>query len=277
MQQQLTSLFAVKQWSAVTSSADDALLTSLIVRMSKMILNYINRDNLQYATFTDVIDGLNTVTIYPVNFPVLSVSSLTVGCLNVNQLGQPATRPGYGYILDPWNGIPPGAPQAVTFRGGGFPMGYSNINITYQSGFAVIAEPHTVPASGTYKVTPNQNQGTLCADNGVTYANGNPMVAVASAPTTGQYIAPTPFAATPVYDYTFSAGDASAAVLITYSYVPGDLEQACIELVSERYSYRQRIGQKTKSLGGQETMSYNLAALPDWIMKTLNPYKRVMV
>jgi len=75
-------------------------------------------------------------------------------------------------------------------------------------------EAATVPASSTYTCTV-ANSLTFIADFGVVYTSGAsqglPLVNVASGPATGQYS----FAAGV---YTFSAGDASAAVAISYTY-----------------------------------------------------------
>ena len=98
------------------------------------------------------------------------------------------------------------------------------------------------------------------------------MTAVAASPATGQYIAPT----SSNCFYQFAAGDVNAAVLISYSYVPADIEDACINIVGERYSYKSRPGLVSKSLGGQETMSYSQKDMPDYITTMLQPYKRVI-
>lgn len=71
-------------------------------------------------------------------------------------------------------------------------------------------EAHSVPAVTTYTVTVT-NSATFSKDLGVTYANGNPMTQVASAPSVGQYSVASGV-------YTFAAADASAAVLISYEY-----------------------------------------------------------
>jgi len=72
-------------------------------------------------------------------------------------------------------------------------------------------EAATVPASSAYTCTV-ANSSTFVADFGVIYtATGLPLVNVASSPATGQYS----FAAGV---YTFAAGDASAAVAISYTY-----------------------------------------------------------
>ncbi len=72
-------------------------------------------------------------------------------------------------------------------------------------------EAHSVPASTPYTVTVT-NSATFVADFGVSYANtGVQLQEVASGPTQGQYS----YAAGV---YTFAAADASAAILISYTY-----------------------------------------------------------
>jgi hypothetical protein len=54
-------------------------------------------------------------------------------------------------------------------------------------------------------------------------------------------------------------------ILLSYSFVPADLEEATIQMVAERYAYRSRIGEIMKSLGGQETIRYQRGAMgPPW-------------
>ena len=73
-------------------------------------------------------------------------------------------------------------------------------------------EAQTVPAATPWQVTVS-NAATFVADWGVAYsASGLPLTKVASGPTAGQYSV----SATGVY--TFSTGDANAAVLISYTY-----------------------------------------------------------
>jgi hypothetical protein len=78
---------------------------------------------------------------------------------------------------------------------------------------SAFAEVHSVPGTGPFTITVS-NATHFVADQGVTYAaNGLPLIAVASAPATGQYAVN---AATGVY--TFASGDSSAGVLISYNY-----------------------------------------------------------
>lgn len=75
-------------------------------------------------------------------------------------------------------------------------------------------EAHTVPASSTYTVTVTNAADTPLVDYGVTYAaTGIPLTKVASLTAAGQYMVNL---STGVY--TFDSADASAAVLINYSW-----------------------------------------------------------
>jgi hypothetical protein len=49
-----------------------------------------------------------------------------------------------------------------------------------------------------------------------------------------------------------------------------DLEQVCIDMVTERYNYRSRIGVVSKSLAAKRPSA---PAKPDYISTLLNPYK----
>lgn len=81
-----------------------------------------------------------------------------------------------------------------------------------QTGFAY-GEAAAVPAVSTYTVTP-ANSATFVADMGVVYVAGAiPFTRVAAAPTTGQYAVNETTGV-----YTFAAGDANAAILISYTY-----------------------------------------------------------
>lgn len=65
---------------------------------------------------------------------------------------------------------------------------------------------------------------------------------------------------------TYSAG---------YAVTPPEIEQACIELISLRYRERSRIGEVSKSIGG-EVISYTQKDFPDGVKTILNNYKRVI-
>ncbi|HEX3747598.1 MAG TPA: phage head-tail connector protein [Bryobacteraceae bacterium] len=269
---QLTTLANVKAWAGVTTSSDDTLLNRLIASASRFILSYLQRPTLFEYVFTDVYDGVGQRQQILRHWPVLSIATLLIGNQTIPAAPSPFTGYGCGYVLDPWDGFPPGRPQALSLRGHEFWRGYSNVEVTYTAGFVVQNEAQTVPTT-PYQVTVNAPNGNWAVDQGVTYANGTPLTPVASAPSVGQYIAPT---STNAF-YQFAAADANASVLISYSYIPADIEQACIEMVSERYKYKDRIGQVSKSLGGQETVSFSQKNMPDFITTLLQPYRRVIL
>lgn len=266
---QLTSLSNAKNWATVGTTNDDALLTRLIASASSFILSYLQRPTLFQNVFNDVYDGVGQRGQMLRNYPVLSVSSVQVDGVTIPAA---TSATACGYVLDTWDGFPPGRPQELSLRGYGFGRGRQNIAVTYTSGFVIQNEAQTVPGS-EYQITPKAPNGNWAVDQGVTYANGTALTPVSSAPATGQYIAPTAANAF----YQFAAGDANAAVLISYSYVPADIEQACCGIVAEQYSYKGRIGQVSKSLGGQETMSYSQKNMPDFITTLLQPYKRAIL
>lgn len=59
-----------------------------------------------------------------------------------------------------------------------------------------------------------------------------------------------------------------------YATVPVDIERACLELVALRFRERSRIGENSKSIGG-ETVSYNVKDFPDSVRTLLNQYRKV--
>jgi hypothetical protein len=106
---------------------------------------------------------------------------------------------------------------------------------------------------------------------GVVYAaTGAALSAVPAAPATGQY-------SIAGGAYAFGAGDAGAAVEISYGFIPQDVAQAALELAAERFRAAERIGLRSKSLGGQETIAYDVSAISAPVLALLQPYRRVAV
>jgi hypothetical protein len=104
----------------------------------------------------------------------------------------------------------------------------------------------------------------------VTYtASGGSLTLVSASPAAGQY-------AVSGGTYAFSAADAGQSVSISYGYVPQDIAQATLELAAERFRAAERIGLKSKSIGGQETIAYDMSAMSAPIQAMLQPYMRVI-
>lgn len=76
------------------------------------------------------------------------------------------------------------------------------------------------------------------------------------------------------YCFTNGVGNIRIDFTAGYEVVPSDIEQAVNELVALRYRERDRIGHRSKSLGG-ETVSFITAALPDSAKMIFAPYTRI--
>ena len=132
-------------------------------------------------------------------------------------------------------------------------------------------EAQTVPSGAPFQVTALAPYGPWASDLGVVYcATGAALSPVSLAPGAGQYTVTNGV-------YGFSVADAGAAVTIGYGYVPQDVAQAAIELAAERFRSAERIGLKSKSVGGLETISYDTSAISAPVLAMLQPYKRVAV
>lgn len=268
----LCTLDDVKAWLGRSDGNSDAMLGSLITRVSRQVLSYLRRSTILPHDVSAIRDGTGGQSLVLREWPVLSVSSLAIG----GQAVQPApSNTACGFLLEPWNGVPPGRAQALALNGYAFGVSFpgamnaQNISIAYRAGYQASAEAQTVTNGTATVLAP---YGAWASDGGVTYASGMPLVAVTSAPAVGQYqLAPdTPGT------YNFNAGDNGAGVLVTYGYVPIDLADACIELVGERFKYAQRIGEISHSLGGNETVSFDNARFTPLVTALLQPYRNVL-
>jgi hypothetical protein len=268
----LVALADVKAWLDVTTDDDDELLGNLITQVSRATLAVLDRAAILPATYVETRDGANDTEIMLRQWPVTSIASLVAdgnGIAPAPPLVAGASRQS-GYILEAADLAPPGRMQRLALRGRNFPSGVQNVIVTYTAGYQVAAEAASVPAAAPYEVLAQAPYGDWASDAGVAYANGTPLTAVAGTPAAGQY-------AVSEGSYTFSAADAGAAVALTYGYVPADLCFAAMDWVAELYSYRGRIGQQSKSLGGQETMSFIVKDVPAMVASALQPYRRVVL
>lgn len=260
----LTSLANVKAWLSppLTATNDDALLTRLISAASRFILNYLDRPSLLSLPYAESRDGVGGRTLMLRQWPVTSVALLTVDG-NIVPAAGPAAGAA-GWVLDGWDGWSAGQPQALSVIGYAFPRGRQNIAIAYSAGYAVSGELQTIPSSAPYTLT---TQRSWAADLGVAYAGGGALTATRGSPVPGQYAVLSGV-------YTFNAIDAGKPVALSYSYLPLDIEQACIELVALRYQERQRIGQVSKSLAG-EVVAFSQKDMQEDVAAALAPYRRV--
>lgn len=268
----LTTLAHVKAWLNITNDASDALLQRMITASSKAILNYINRSSLAATTYQDIVDGYGNSWMLIRQWPVISVQSIQFQGMSIvsNVTGQnpPGVTP--GYILESPDSIS-GGQQRLTLVGSWFPRGKSNIIMNYTAGYQQTEQVSPVASDpvGSYSA-PVVTSSVWLADAGVIYTNSLiPLVKVAANPTAGQY------SVSNAGVYIFSNDDVGADLTITYSFVPADLEEACWELVADRYVNKDRIGINSKTLGGQETIVYSKSSFSDVVKSLLGPYMRV--
>jgi hypothetical protein len=258
-------------------------LTQLITSMSGLVYGKLNRGRLYSRTVTRTFAGVGTGQVVLPDWPVTSVTSVQQGLIVI-----PASPPGtpgeYGYRYVPWTGDLPGDPSVIELIGSSFYTYPQNVQVTYAAGYMIEDEAVAVPLVTPFNVTVEQPMGIWSRNNGVKYAaTGVALTPVATLTGPGQYIAP--MDASPG-TYIFNAADAGASLLVSYSFIPADLEEACVQMVAERYAYRGRIGEISKSLGGQETMRYwrgnsgppwnRNSSLPPEVMDLLWPYVSVL-
>jgi hypothetical protein len=282
----LTNLPALKAWLGLSPAAgpNDATLTALITAASRSIYSALSRPSLLPQSYTETID-LETRRITLRQWPVLQVTSVTLCGSAVPQDTNADLEGSYGYALQPGDGIPPARPQALdlfgldywltaNLWGNSYRTGRQSLVVSYSAGYAVQNEAQTVPAASPLLLAAFSPYGPWGSDLGVTYATaggaGLSLAAVKGTPALGQYSVSNGV-------YSFSAADAGQPVLISYGYVPQDLAQAALELAAERFRAAERIGIRSKSMGGQETIAYDTSPLSAPIQAMLQPYKRVAV
>jgi len=267
----LIALSDLKSWLDIASTDDDDLLESLITQISRAILTYLDRPMILPCAYTEVRSGGGEQSLVLRNWPALSVSSCTINGITIPPApalvaGAPAEP---GFVLEAADPQPPGRMQILSLRGHRFFRGVQNVTISYRAGYEIAGEAATVPSVAPYTIAAAAPYGPWASDGGLTYGNGNPLQAVVGTPALGQYMVAAGL-------YTFAAADAGASVVLTYGYSPADIAICCMDWVADRYAYRARIGQSSKSLGGQETTSFIVRDIPAFVMTALQPYRRVV-
>jgi hypothetical protein len=268
----LTSLAALKSWLGLPSAVgpNDPTLSALVTAASRLIYATLSRPQLLPQTFIDVFD-IETARVYLRQWPVLDVASVTWRGIVIEGAEAADPEGSVGYALQPGDLAPPGRPQALDLFGLDLRRARQALRVSYSAGYGVQGEAQTVPASSPWQISAFAPYGPWGGDLGAAYvATGASLTRVAVAPASGQYTASAGV-------YTFSSSDAGAALLISYGYTPQDLAQAALELAAERFRAAERIGLRSKSLGGQETVAYDVSAISAPILAMLQPYRRVAV
>lgn len=143
-----------------------------------------------------------------------------------------------------------------------WPLEMRSVVIEYSTGFAQTE-------SGTCPATPYMVKASAFVAQTLSVTiDGNAAIAVQSAPIAGQYreIA---------NGLEFAAADAGKAFAWQYAATPPDIELAVLDIAATAYAARDRVGVTSKSLAGQETVSFSQDAVPPSARATIQLYKAV--
>jgi hypothetical protein len=262
MTERLTTLAQVKDYLGIETDESDTFLGRLIDSASQFVLTWIGRDSFGLRTYTQNFRGTGKPSVMLFNWPVQSITSVGIAGSAIvpspiGNLGNPSS----GYVLSDVRF----GQQQVNLYGYNFWQGAPS-QVVYAAGYQTSI---TVDIPGTpFQVTPT-DAGQWIADIKVTIG-GVAATLVASGPTTGQYS---------VDDggtYLFAAADTGKVAVITYDYVPFDVSFAVTELIGEWYKRKDRIGVLSKTLGGQETVTFSQKDMGESIRCTLQPYANVV-
>ncbi len=263
---------ALKSWLGLPTSvtANDTTLATTITAASRTIYALLSRPGLLPQIYTEVIDGERN-RLFLRHWPVLQIVTVTLDCISIPAAAPSGAGRPVGYLLKPADAAPPGSPQALDIFGWRVWRERQSLVVTYQAGYAVQKELQTAPAAAPFSLSVAAPYGVWASDLGVTYTlTGAPLTPVQTTPAQGQYSVNSGL-------YTFAAADAGAALSLSYGFVPQDLAQAALELAAERFRASDRIGLRSKSVGGQETISYDVSGLSASILALVQPYRQVAV
>lgn len=240
------------------ASISDPVLQRLISALSAYVQNWLNR-TIANTDYIEMRNGVGGARMCTKQFPITSVAGVSVNGLPVQARAPLAPNMTYtnagGYVFDD---------ISVMLSGWCFARGYQNIALQYAAGFLISDEAQTIPAVSPYTLTTFARWSA--GDRGVVYASsGVALAKVTGAPNVGEY-------AVDGSVYTFAAADAGIGVLISYAYVPFDIEQAVIDILGDWFKYRDRIGELSKGIEGQ-TISFVNSAITARALGVLQQYK----
>lgn len=260
--ERLTTLAAVKDWLGIDGDASDDMLVRVIDGVSQYILQYISWDSFRRRTYTQNFRGYGKGTALLRNWPILGVTSVGSGGATITASTFSNGYPSQGYSVSDERG----GPQSINLTGYAFGNGVPS-QVVYEAGYEN-KQTFTIPATAPFTLTPTDG-GTWSQNLGVT------IDAVAATLTTG-----TPTAGQYAVDlwgnYTFAAADAGKVAVIDYSYTPAAISFAAMEIVGEWFKRKDRIGILSKTLGGQETITFSQSDMNSSAKSMLQPWMNVV-
>jgi len=273
MTERLTTLAAVKDWLGIPADSDtsDAGLLRVLNAASQFILGYLNRDSLTPKVYNEHFRGNGKESTLLRNWPVRSVSSVGVGSTNI--LASASTNvamPANGYVL----GDARQSAQSLDLFGYRF---YYRVPclVVYEAGYGQV-ETVTVtthdegdPAVETVDPwTPVNGQWV----SNISVKEGDTLYTqiTTGLPATGEYLVDE------WGTYTFSVADKDKVLSVDYGFAPWDMAFAVTEIIGEWYRRKEHIGVLSKTLGGQETVTFSSQDISDVAATTLQQYRNVV-
>ena len=122
----LCTVAELKSWLPNQGNNDDVTLQSLITNASLQVLQYIDRPHILSSVLgplTENYDGNGSDRLLPRNFPITSVSSLSIDGVSIQAATTPTTA---GYL---WDG------RRILLRGFRFCRGVQNVQLSYSAGY----------------------------------------------------------------------------------------------------------------------------------------------
>jgi hypothetical protein len=263
----LVRLSDLKLWLGISGDDDDLVLKQLIAQTSRAILAYLGRPTLLPEIYIERYDVCGQSSLLLRQWPVISIEACSINGVTV-QISAADGAGGFECMLEPAEDFPPGKMQRVWTTANTFSGRLRNVHIRYRAGYQISDELATIPLSEPYEITVVAPHGYCSSDEQVAEANSVGFITVKDNPGTGEYVSADGL-------YSFSSLDAGRSINISYGYIPADVTRCCIDWVADQYQYRTRIGQHTKSLGGQESVSFIVKDMPDLTKCVLQPYRRV--
>lgn len=250
---QLTTLANVKAYLAISTTGSDAIIATLIPRESAYVEQWTNRRFPRVVNTAKRLNGSGSAVLVLPDSPILSIESLTI---NGGTRIPASDGQTFGYLIDD---------SAISLIGGVFTKGRGNVVCSWTAGYRE-SETAFVPSGNTPTLSPTMG-GTAVTNIGVSDANGAAFTLVGNAPAVGQYNFT-------VGTYTFSAADVGKAVTMDYYYVPGPVEQGCIEMIGLDLRQRDNLGVVQKQLAN-EFVIYSDKSMTRSVKEMLSPYRRM--
>jgi hypothetical protein len=125
----LCTVAELKSWLPNQGNNDDVTLQSLITNASLQVLQYIDRAHLLSSvlgSLTENYDGNDSDRLLPRNYPVISVSSLSIDGVSIAAATTATTA---GYL---WDG------RRILLRGFRFCRSVQNVQLSYAAGYSSV-------------------------------------------------------------------------------------------------------------------------------------------